>query len=72
MTDQRQTAELPANQVSTKRGFPVYLTNPSVPSANGVPTRSKRFHVTGGKASMIVDNSIGEVKGLGGMGFLWE
>ena len=31
MTESRQIAALPQNQVSTKRGFPVYRTNPSVP-----------------------------------------
>ncbi len=74
MTDQRQIAgqTADANQVSTKRGFPVYRTNPSVPSPNGLPTRSKRFHVPGGKASVIVDNTTGELKGIGGMGFWWE
>src|SRR5580693_1979104 len=73
MTDERQeVAELPTNQLSTKRGFPVYRTNPSVPSTNGMPTRNKRFHVPGGKGSMIVDNSTGEIKGIGGMGFWWE
>jgi len=72
MTDERQIVELPANQVSTKRGFPVYRTNPSVPSAHGIPTRSRRFQVPGGKASMIVDNSTGELKGIGGMGFWWD
>jgi hypothetical protein len=68
----RQIAELPANQLTTKRGFPVYRTNPSVPPASGMPTRSRRFHVPGGKAAMIVDNSTGEIKGIGGMGFWWE
>lgn len=72
MTDERQLVEIPANQVTTKRGFPVYRTNPSVPSTNGIATRSRRFQVPGGKAAMIVDNSTGEVKGLGGMGFWWE
>jgi hypothetical protein len=74
MADERQIAEntADANQVSTKRGLPVYRTNPSVPSTRGLPTRSKRFHVPGGKASMIVDNSTGEIKGIGGMGFWWE
>lgn len=72
MTDERQSAELSENQVSTKWGFPVYRTNPSVPSSSGIATRSKRFHVPGGKASMIVDNSTGEIKGIGGMGFWWE
>ncbi len=72
MTDERQTAVSNANQITTKRGFPVYRTNPSVPQASGLPTRSKRFHVPGGKASMIVDHSTGEIKGIGGMGFWWE
>jgi hypothetical protein len=72
MTDERQIVEVPDNQISTKRGFPVYRTNPSVPSASGMPTRSKRFHVPGGKAAMIVDNTTGELKGIGGMGFWWD
>lgn len=72
MTERRQIAALTDNQVSTKRGFPVYRTNPSVPSANGITTRTKRFHVPGGKGSVIVDNSSGEIKGIGGMGFWWE
>ncbi|MBL9084227.1 MAG: hypothetical protein JNK76_20675 [Planctomycetales bacterium] len=72
MSEESQIKSVTTNQVSTKRGFPVYRTNPSVPSANGIPTRNKRFHVPGGKAAMIVDNSTGEVKGLGGMGFWWE
>lgn len=72
MTDERQVAELAENQVTVKRGFPVYRTNPSVRAASGMVTRNKRFHVPGGKASMIVDNSTGEIKGIGGMGFWWD
>lgn len=72
MTDERQILELPANQVTTKRGFPVYRTNPSVPLTSGIPSRSKRIQVPGGKGAMIVDNSTGEIRGLGGMGFWWE
>ena len=72
MTDERQIVAVPSNQISTKRGFPVYRTNPSVPNSKGLPTRSRRFEVPGGKAAMIVDNSTGEIKGLGGMGFWWE
>ncbi|HKQ48587.1 MAG TPA: replication/maintenance protein RepL [Phycisphaerae bacterium] len=68
----RQIAALPDNQVSTKRGFPVYRTNPSVPTTNGITTRTKRFQVPGGRGSVIVDNSSGEIKGIGGMGFWWE
>lgn len=64
--------ELGDNRLSLKRGFPVYRTNPSVPATAVMPTRSKRFHVPGGKAAMIVDNSTGEIKGIGGMGFWWE
>ena len=71
MTLDRQITEIPANQISTKRGFPVYRTNPSVPQKSGLPTRTKRIHVPGGKAAVIVDNSSGEIK-VGGMGFWWE
>ena len=78
MTDERQDepvqpAPMLRNQISTKRGFPVYRTNPSVPaSSNAMATRNKRIHVPGGKASVIVDPSTGELKGFGGMGFWWE
>lgn len=72
MTVERQIIEVPENQISTKRGFPVYRTNPSVPLSNALPTRSKRINVPGGKGSVIVDNTTGELKGIGGMGFWWE
>lgn len=72
MSDERQVATCSENQVSTRRGFPVYRTNPSVPSANGLPTRPRRINVPGGKAAMIVDGTSGEIKGIGGMGFWWE
>jgi hypothetical protein len=77
MTQERQNMAITVgggadNQISTKRGFPVYRTNPSVPATSGLTTRTKRFHVPGGKAAVIVDNSSGEIKGIGGMGFWWE
>src|ERR1700683_3823 len=72
MTVERQIVEVPANQLSTKRGFPVYRTNPSVPQTNGLPTRTRRINVPGGKGSVIVDNTTGELKGIGGLGFWWE
>lgn len=86
MTDERQEhmldtrdehalepAALRRHQIDTKRGFPVYRTNPSVPaSTNALSTRNKRIHVPGGRAAVIVDNSTGELKGIGGMGFWWE
>jgi hypothetical protein len=71
MTVERQIATITANQISTKRGFPVYRTNPSVPLSNSLPTRTKRINVPGGKAAVLVDNSTGEIK-VGGMGFWWE
>jgi hypothetical protein len=76
MTFERQAdglpADVPTNQISTKRGFPVYRTNPSVPQAYSLPTRTKRINVPGGKGSVIVDNSTGELKGIGGLGFWFE
>lgn len=60
--------EIPENQISTKRGFPVYRMNPSV-SATNVPTRTKRINVPGGRGSVLIDNSTGELKGIVGMGF---
>ena len=72
MTVERQIVEVAENQISTKRGFPVYRTNPSVPQSNALPTRTKRINVPGGRGSVIVDNSTGELKGIGGMGFWWE
>lgn len=73
MTDDRQSPPEPQpNYLTTKRGFPVYRTNPSVPPASGLPTRSRRISVPGGRGAVIVDNSTGELKGIGGIGFWWE
>jgi hypothetical protein len=72
MTEDRQNPAFVGNPITTKRGFPVYRTNPSVPTASGLPTRTKRINVPGGKGAVIVDNSTGELKGIGGMGFWWE
>src|ERR1043165_5496855 len=70
MTAERQNAAVSTNQMSTKRGFPVYRKNPSVPNPDGIPTRMKRIQVPGGRAE-IVDNSTGEIK-VGGMAFWWQ
>jgi hypothetical protein len=43
-----------------------------VPTASGLPSRTRRINVPGGTGAVIVDNSTGELKGLGGMGFWWE
>ena len=72
MTEERQGMDKTSNLLTTKRGFPVYRTNPSVPQASGLPTRTRRINVPGGKGAVIVDHSTGELKGLGGMGFWWE
>ena len=72
MTDDRQITETAANQVTTKRGFPVYRTNPSVSQSKGMPTRTRRITVLGGNGAVIVDSSSGEVKGLGNMAFYWD
>lgn len=62
----------PASKIGEKRGIAVYRTNPSVPDPRDMPRGPKRFEVPGGRAAMIVDNSTGELKGIGGMGFWWE
>src|SRR5271170_2221659 len=72
MTLERQIVEIPENQISTKRGFPVYRTNPSVPQAYNLPTRTKRISVPRGKGSVIVDNTTEELKVIGGLGFRFE
>ena len=72
MTFNNQTEIVQTNQITMKRGFPVYRRNPSVPTTDGLPTRTRRIRVPGGKGAMIVDNSTGEIKGLGGVGFWWE
>ena len=72
MTLERQIVEIPENQISTKRGFPLYRTNPSVPQTGSLPSRTKQINVPGGKGSVILDNTSGEIKGIGGMGFWWE
>jgi Firmicute plasmid replication protein (RepL) len=72
MTVERQLKPDEQNLIMTKRGVPVYKTNPSVPLASALPTRTRRIDVPGGRGSVIVDNSTGELKGIGGMGFWWE
>lgn len=72
MAESGQLSRPDKNRVATKRGLPVYRVNPSIPESNGLATRQRRFEVPGGKASLIVDNSTGEIKGIGGMGFWWQ
>jgi len=72
MAEKGQNQAVEENRVATKRGLPIYRVNPSIPPANGLATRHRRFEVPGGKAAVIVDNSTGEIKGIGGMGFWWQ
>jgi hypothetical protein len=66
-------AAVDRNAVATRRGMPVYRSNPSIPgSANGLATRQRRIEVPGGKAAVLVDNGTGEIRGIGGMGFWWQ
>ena len=75
MTDERQIAERSTNgnQLSTQAGLS------RLPYESECPFRpmhcrrgANGFTCRGGKASMIVDNSTGEIKGIGGMGFWWD
>src|SRR5580658_1685465 len=47
--DQNQEVKMAENTqgnlVTTKRGLPVYRVNPSIPPANGLATRQRRFEV---------------------------
>jgi hypothetical protein len=72
MDDSGKISQLPAIVPKSKRGFKRYETNPSVPSSGSLSTRTKRVEVPGGKAAVILDNSTGEIRGIGGMGFWWN
>jgi len=72
MDDTGKTIQESTAIIRSKRGFKRYESNPSVPPAGGLPTRTKRVEVPGGKASVIIDNTSGEIRGIGGMGFWWN
>jgi len=72
MDDTGKKSQIPAIVPKSKRGFKRYETNPSVPPSGGLSTRTKRVEVPGGKAAVILDNSTGEIRGIGGMGFWWN
>jgi hypothetical protein len=73
--DQNQEVKMAENTqgnfVKIKRGLPIYRQNPSIPPANGLATRQRRFEVPGGKASVMVDNTTGEIK-VGGLALWWQ
>jgi hypothetical protein len=72
MDDTGKDGQQPAVIGKSKRGFKRYETNPSVPAAGNLASRTKRVEVPGGKAAVIIDNSSGEIRGIGGMGFWWN
>lgn len=65
MTEDNQKSEL---QVSTKRGFPVYRSNPSVPDADSIK-KQKRVRFGDDKKGFVVDTGSGEMISVGGAGF---
>jgi len=61
MAENRQTER--AEVIATKRGFPIYDRNPSVPSPNGLPTRMKPVKIANGNRAMIIGKDTGELLG---------
>jgi hypothetical protein len=72
MDDSGKNSQLCTIIPKSKRGFKRYESNPSVPPSGSLSTRTKRVEVPGGKAAVILDNSTGEIRGIGGMGFWWN
>lgn len=65
MTENIQKRDL---QVSTKRGFPVYRSNPSVPDTDSIK-KQRRVRFGDDKKGFVVDTGSGEVLSVGGAGF---
>ena len=61
MAENRQTAS--AEVIATKRGFPIYDRNPSVPAPGGIPTRMKPVKIANGNRAMIIGRDTGELLG---------
>jgi hypothetical protein len=58
-----------AEVLDTKRGFPVFDRNPSVPAPGSFSMRSKPLRITNGNRIMVVGEDSGEVLGRGHAGF---
>jgi hypothetical protein len=58
-----------AEVLDTRRGFPVYDRNPSVPVPSSFGSRSKPLRVNNGNRVMIVGEDNGEILGRGHAGF---
>ena len=61
MAEKRQSDR--AEVIATKRGFPIYDRNPSVPAPNGIPTRMKPVKIANGNRAMIIGKDTGELLG---------
>ena len=61
MAENRQTDK--AEVIATKRGFPIYDRNPSVPSPNGLPIRMKPVKIANGNRALIIGKGTGELLG---------
>ena len=72
MTVERQITIIPANQFRRSGDSRFIEPTRACRTPHGIPTRTKRINVPGGKAAVIFDNTSGEIKGIGGMGFFWE
>jgi hypothetical protein len=61
MAETRQGSS--AEVIATKRGFPIYDRNPSVPAPGGIPTRMKPVKIANGNRAMIIGRDTGELLG---------
>jgi hypothetical protein len=52
-----------AEVIATKRGFPIYDRNPSVPTPGGMPTRMRPVKIANGNRAMIIGRDTGELLG---------
>ena len=59
MAEDRQIEK--AGVIDTKRGFPIYDRNPSIPAPGGIPTRKKPVKIANGNRAMIIGKDTGEV-----------
>lgn len=58
--------------VATKRGMPIYTSNPSVPAEHEIK-KTKRAQIGTETQGLVVDNGTGEILGHGGaMVYKWE
>ena len=69
MAEEFQESTVETVVVLTRRGFPIYESNPSV---GAFPVRIKRSHPRAGQSVYMVAPGTGEVIGRGAFGFMEE